>query len=114
MRAGFTSIEHGIDLDDEAIDRMLAHSTILVPTLVAPTAVLEAADAGEPVPPWTEAKATMVVEAHRERGPAPTALVSRSPWGTDSGVGRLAPTCANWRSCWRCPSPRWRRAARAP
>ena len=44
MRAGIHSIEHGIYLDDEAIDLMLAHGTFLVPTLLAPLSVLEQAE----------------------------------------------------------------------
>ena len=36
VRAGIRSIEHGIYLDDEAIELMLEHGTWLVPTLVAP------------------------------------------------------------------------------
>src|SRR5699024_11521202 len=36
VRAGVRSIEHGIYLDDEAIDLMLKHGTYLVPTLQAP------------------------------------------------------------------------------
>jgi imidazolonepropionase-like amidohydrolase len=36
VRAGVRSIEHGIHLDDEAIDLMLERGTWLVPTLIAP------------------------------------------------------------------------------
>ena len=36
VRAGIRSIEHGIYLDDEAIEMMLAAGTFLVPTLTAP------------------------------------------------------------------------------
>ncbi len=46
VRAGIRSIEHGIYLDDEAIELMLGHGTWLVATLVAPLGVLEAVDAG--------------------------------------------------------------------
>ena len=88
VRAGFTSIEHGIYLDDEAIDLMLAQGTVLVPTLVAPMAVLEAADAGEPVPPWAVAKATMVIEAHRDSVARAHRAGVKIAMGTDSGVGR--------------------------
>ena len=41
IRAGIRSIEHGIYLDDEAIDMMLSRGTYLVPTLVAPTGVIK-------------------------------------------------------------------------
>jgi imidazolonepropionase-like amidohydrolase len=43
IRAGIGSIEHGIYLDDEAIEMMLERGTYLVPTLVAPRGVIEAA-----------------------------------------------------------------------
>src|SRR4051794_4601657 len=46
VRAGVRSIEHGIYIDDEALELMLEHGTYLVPTLVAPLGVLRAADAG--------------------------------------------------------------------
>ena len=36
LKAGISSIEHGIWLDDEAIDTMKKQSVYLVPTLVAP------------------------------------------------------------------------------
>ncbi|PLT31641.1 metal-dependent hydrolase family protein [Peribacillus deserti] len=36
IRAGITTVEHGIYLDDEAIAMMLEHGTFLVPTLAAP------------------------------------------------------------------------------
>src|ERR671915_112589 len=50
IRAGIRSIEHGIYLDDEAIDLMLDRGTWLVPTLVAPRGVIEAAAAGASLP----------------------------------------------------------------
>ena len=50
VRAGVRSIEHGIYLDDEAIELMLDHGAYLVPTLVAPLGVIQAAEAGAPIP----------------------------------------------------------------
>src|ERR687884_1744963 len=50
VRAGIRSIEHGIFLDDEAIDLMLDRGTWLVPTLSAPRAVLARAAAGTSLP----------------------------------------------------------------
>ena len=46
IRHGARSIEHAVYLDDEAIDLMLQHGTWLVPTLVAPLAVIERATEG--------------------------------------------------------------------
>ena len=87
VRAGVRSIEHGIYLDEEAIDLMLEHGTFLVPTLQAPQAVIKAADAGAGLPASVVDKARRVVEAHQKsitrahEAGIPIAL------GTDAGVG---------------------------
>lgn len=87
VRNGVRSVEHGIYLDDEAIELMLDWGTWLVPTLAAPRAVLDMADAGIPYPPAVLEKARMVLDDH-------TASVRRAieagvtvAMGTDSGVG---------------------------
>ncbi len=41
LRAGMDAIEHGIDIDDEAIDLFLEKKAALVPTLCAPFHILE-------------------------------------------------------------------------
>jgi len=71
VRAGIRSIEHGIFLDDEGIEMMLAHGTWLVPTLVAPQGVLDAVAAGAAVPPASVRKATELIDVHRECGMTP-------------------------------------------
>ncbi len=86
VRAGIRSIDHGIYLDDEAIEMMLARGTFFVPTLVAPLGVLEAADAGAPIPPGVVAKARAVVDVHREAFRRAVAAGVRVAMGTDSGV----------------------------
>jgi imidazolonepropionase-like amidohydrolase len=65
VRAGIRSIEHGIFLDDEAIEMMLERGTWLVPTLIAPQGVIDAAAAGAAIPETSVRKAHEVVEAHR-------------------------------------------------
>ena len=87
IRAGIRSIEHGIYLDDEAIEMMLAAGTWLVPTLIAPRAVLEAAKNGSQLPEGVVAKAEAVVEAHRDSFARAAAAGVRIAMGTDSGVG---------------------------
>ncbi|MCB0044548.1 MAG: amidohydrolase family protein [Caldilineaceae bacterium] len=62
VRAGIHSIEHGIFLDDEAIGLMLEHGTFLVPTLLAPLAVLEQAE----MPEYGVRKARETIEIHSE------------------------------------------------
>jgi imidazolonepropionase-like amidohydrolase len=86
IRAGIRSIEHGIYLDDEAIDLMLKRDTWLVPTLVAPRGVLRAADKGAAIPPAAIAKAREVVEVHRESFQRAVEAGVRVAMGTDSGV----------------------------
>ena len=66
VRAGVRSIEHGIYLDDEAIALMLEHDAYLVPTLVAPTGVLRAAEEGASIPKNVLRKSAEVIEAHRD------------------------------------------------
>jgi imidazolonepropionase-like amidohydrolase len=88
VRAGIRSIEHGIYLDDEAIELMLAAGTWLVPTLVAPMNVIRAADAGVPLPDAVVRKAKDVVQVHRESVRRAAAAGVRIAMGTDSGVGK--------------------------
>ncbi|MBW7885549.1 MAG: amidohydrolase family protein [Caldilineaceae bacterium] len=86
IRAGIHSIEHGIYLDDEAIDLMLSHGTYLVPTLLAPLAVLEQAEQNGNMPEYGVRKARETIEAHSEsiarahQAGVPIAM------GTDAGV----------------------------
>ncbi len=86
LRAGARSIEHGIFIDDECIELFLETGAWLVPTLLAPTALIEAIDAGMRVAPEMEAKARSVVETHLESiGRAHRAGV-KIAMGTDGGV----------------------------
>ena len=66
VRNGVRSIEHGIYLDDEAIEMMLDWGTWLVPTLAAPRAVLERPPPACRTRTRCSAKARMVMDgAHR-------------------------------------------------
>ncbi|WP_116206113.1 metal-dependent hydrolase family protein [Amycolatopsis circi] len=87
VRAGIRSIEHGIYLDDEAIELMLAHGTWLVPTLVAPVNVIRAAAAGAALPDAVVQKAKEVAEVHLDSVRRAVAAGVRIAMGTDSGVG---------------------------
>jgi imidazolonepropionase-like amidohydrolase len=86
VRAGIRSIEHGIYLDDEAISMMLERGTYLVPTLIAPMGVLEAADRGVKVPQYAIDKTKMVIDVHRESIRQAIAAGVKVAMGTDSGV----------------------------
>lgn len=86
LRAGVSSIEHGIFADQECFDLMLATGAVLVPTLLAPVALIQAIDAGSRVPAAVEAKARAVVDIHREMTRAAVQAGVRIAMGTDSGV----------------------------
>lgn len=86
VRAGIRSIEHGIFLDDEGIELMLRHGTWLVPTLVAPQGVIDAAAAGANLAAGVLEKATAVVETHRSAIRRAIEAGVRIAMGTDSGV----------------------------
>jgi imidazolonepropionase-like amidohydrolase len=86
VRAGIRSIDHGIYLDDEAIQLMLDRGTWLVPTLVAPRGVIDAADAGASIPAASVAKAREVADVHRASFAKAVAAGVKVAMGTDSGV----------------------------
>jgi imidazolonepropionase-like amidohydrolase len=86
VRAGIRSIEHGIYLDDEAIAMMLERGTYLVPTLIAPMGVLEAADRGVKVPQYAIDKTKMVIDVHRQSIRQAIEAGVKVAMGTDSGV----------------------------
>jgi imidazolonepropionase-like amidohydrolase len=86
IRAGIRSIDHGIYLDDEAIQLMLDRGTWLVPTLVAPRGVIDAADAGASIPEASVAKAREVVDTHAASFAKAVAAGVKVAMGTDSGV----------------------------
>jgi imidazolonepropionase-like amidohydrolase len=86
IRAGIRSIDHGIYLDDEAIEMMLEHGTFLVPTLVAPTGVVAAAEAGVQIPEVMVQKARGVIDTHRDSFKRAVAAGVKVAMGTDSAV----------------------------
>jgi imidazolonepropionase-like amidohydrolase len=87
VRAGIRSIEHGIYLDDEAIELMLERGTWLVPTLAAPRAVLTAAAAGASLSEAVVEKARSVQAVHDASVARAVEAGVRVAMGTDSGVG---------------------------
>jgi imidazolonepropionase-like amidohydrolase len=86
IRAGIRSIEHGIFLDDEAIQMMLDAGTYLVPTLIAPLGVLDAEARGVSLPTVILDKARAVVDIHRESIRRAIDAGVKIAMGTDSGV----------------------------
>jgi imidazolonepropionase-like amidohydrolase len=86
IRAGVRSIDHGIYLDDEAIEMMKKHGTWLVATLVAPLGVIDAAEAGMAIPEASLAKARATIDIHRESFSKAVQAGVKIAMGTDSGV----------------------------
>ncbi len=87
LRNGVRSIEHGIFLDDEAIDLMLEKGAWLVPTLQAPRAVIAGAEAGLPIPKESVDKARELSEVHLDAVRRAHEAGVRIAMGTDAGVG---------------------------
>jgi imidazolonepropionase-like amidohydrolase len=85
VRAGIHSIEHGIYLDDEAIELMLKRGTFLVPTLLAPVAVLELGEEGG-MPEYGLKKAREVIDIHRDSLRRAHEAGVKIAMGTDAGV----------------------------
>lgn len=85
VRAGIHSIEHGIFLDDEAIELMLDKGTFLVPTLLAPIAVLELGEAGG-MPEYGLQKSREVIDVHRQSIRRAHEAGVKIAMGTDAGV----------------------------
>jgi imidazolonepropionase-like amidohydrolase len=86
VRAGIHSIEHGIYLDDEVIEMMLEKGTFLVPTLLAPLAVVEIAAETGSMPEYSVRKAKELLEDHRESIAKAHQAGVKIAMGTDAGV----------------------------
>jgi imidazolonepropionase-like amidohydrolase len=89
LLAGVASIEHGVYLTDELIDMMLKRGAYLVPTLMAPLAVVQFSQAHpDLLPPMMAAKAMDVIEAHQKSFRMAVDAGVNIAMGTDAGVGR--------------------------
>jgi imidazolonepropionase-like amidohydrolase len=64
IRAGIDTIEHGIFLDEEAIEMMLKQNVVFVPTLAAPYQIVKAGEE-KGVPAFAVEKSLRVMDAHR-------------------------------------------------
>jgi imidazolonepropionase-like amidohydrolase len=85
LRAGVDSIEHGIYLDDEALEEMRARGTFLVPTLVAPENI-SAFGVAAGVPAYMVEKSDQARDAHRESFRRALRAGVRIAMGTDAGT----------------------------
>ncbi len=83
--AGVDSIEHGVWLDEEAIDMMASRGTYLVATLTAPWQIAHmGTEAG--VPPYMVEKGWQVLESHEASFRAAIRAGVRIAMGTDQGT----------------------------
>ncbi|OCB28934.1 hydrolase [Mycobacterium malmoense] len=88
VRAGVRSIEHGVYLDEEAVDMMVKSGTWLVPTLSAPYAILRQADTSGGIAESTREKAVAALEAHEASVRLAHSAGVRIAMGTDAGICR--------------------------
>jgi imidazolonepropionase-like amidohydrolase len=85
IRAGVDSIEHGVWLDDEAIQMMCERGTYLVATLTAPYQIAHhGLEAG--MPQFMADKGWQVLEAHQQSFAAAARAGVRIAMGTDQGT----------------------------
>lgn len=82
--AGISSIEHGIFMDQQCIDAMLARGTYLVPTLSAVQNIVNNADRG--IADFVVEKARRVIVRHKESFTAFYRAGGRIAMGTDAGT----------------------------
>lgn len=65
LRAGIDTVEHGIFLDEEAIEMMVERGVVFVPTLAAPYRIVEAGEEGG-IPAYALEKSRRVIDVHRK------------------------------------------------
>ncbi len=85
IRAGVDSIEHGVWLDDEAVELMLARGTYLVPTLTAPYLIAHGG-LGAGIPAYMVEKGQQVLEDHVASYKRALKAGVRVAMGTDQGT----------------------------
>lgn len=87
VAAGVRSIEHGVFLDSDGVEQMLARDVYLVPTLTAPRQVIRSAEQGRQIEPAILEKAERLSQAHLENFSRAVDAGVRIAMGSDSGVG---------------------------
>lgn len=86
VRAGVRSVEHGVYLDDEAVELMIRHGTYLVPTLSAGRSVLRWAESGAAIHEDTLRKQRAASESHARSFQRAVEAGVKVAMGTDAGV----------------------------
>ena len=85
VRAGVTSVEHGMMLDDEAVSLMVEHGTYIVPTIIAAERIIVNGEKNG-MPQWAVSKAKQVLENHRAGLAKCRARGVNIAFGTDAGT----------------------------
>ncbi len=85
IRAGITSIEHGMLMDDECIDMMVEHGTYLVPTIIAAYRIVERGVAGG-IPADNVRKAELCLKNHYDNLKKCVKKGVKIAFGTDTGT----------------------------
>lgn len=85
VRAGITSVEHGIYLTDEIIEQMIQKDIYLVPTLSAVHFIIKNGLAGG-IPEYAVRKAELVVDAHMDSFRRAYQKGVKIAMGTDAGT----------------------------
>ncbi len=85
IRAGVDSIEHGVWLDDEALELMARHGTYLVPTLIAPYLISKGGLAAG-IPAFAVAKSDRVLQDHMASFERAVRAGVKIAMGTDQGT----------------------------
>lgn len=88
IRAGITSIEHGMLIDDEGMEMMKEYGTYLIPTIIAAYQIVEFGKTGA-LAPWMVEKAALCLENHGEH------LKKMIDLGVNIGFGTDCGTCFN-------------------
>jgi len=85
IRAGISSIEHGMMIDDEGIEMLAASGVYLVPTIIAAWQIIESGVA-KGVPAYAVEKAKICLEHHGENLRKMIARGVKIAFGTDAGT----------------------------
>ncbi len=84
VRAGFDTVEHAFDIDDETIELMRQHHTIIVPTLNAMYAMQQRGS--EVLPEWAREKVSTNIKRHFASIAKAIAAGIPIAMGTDAGT----------------------------
>ncbi len=85
IRAGITSIEHGMLMDDECVDLFVEYGTYLIPTIIAAHQIVVEGKKGG-MPKWAVDKAEICLAGHKDNLAKCRAKGVKIGFGTDAGT----------------------------